>query len=1112
MNLYHLGELLNNTPAFKDLLNTLQNKDLCRVSLCLAEQAQCYLAAAVFDILKRPVLFITAHSETAGRRFDQLRLWLKPGDELFLFPDKERASGLITESPAINAERMKILFMLAQSEQRKQYKIPSFIVASALSLAGRHVRREELLVNSINISQGKQLRQSDLLSDLNKAGYQYEDVVEIPGTFGKRGGIIDIFPTGIDQPVRIEFFGDVIESIREYDAKTQRSIKLIRGLTIAPAADNTGGSTACILDYLTQDTIVFADEIAQIEAELEKIEKEEAALCDDEEKAGIKHITHNYFSLQEIKSKIGTRRCFINLSAWNELHDSSQTEIKLQLRPASNYAGRFPVFIEGLPQLRREKKRILIVSQQSDRVRELLREYNIEVFPVAEMENIPVEYSLTLVQGFLDGGFQLDDKLLILTDSELFGTVKQRRPLKSRPVRHHWFLNDINTGDLVVHIEHGIGRFAGTTRKMMAGIEKEYLILEYAGGDTLYVPVEQVDRVSLYIGGGERTPALHRLGTQEWNRTRQKVKESVENIAGELIELYAKREAGEGIAFPRDTLWQKELEAAFPYMETLDQLEAVNSVKQDMESARPMDRLICGDVGYGKTEIAVRAAFKAVMNGKQVAVLVPTTILTQQHINTFSERLNTYPVKIASLSRFASAKEQNTVIANLKEGNIDICIGTHRILQKDVQFKDLGLVIIDEEQRFGVAHKDHFKKMRQSVDVLTLSATPIPRTMHMALSGIRDMSTIETPPENRLPINTYVGEFSNHVIREAILREIEREGQVFIVHNRVHSIGALSCRLKEIVPEASIAVAHGQMNEEQLERIMTDFIEGKNDVLVTTTIIESGLDMPNVNTLIVDSADKLGLTQLYQLRGRVGRGSNAAYAYFLFDSGKRLTEHARERLKTIAQATELGAGFAIAMKDLEIRGAGNLLGVEQSGNIASVGFNYYCQLLAEAVEQIKARRLGEASEKKTEFPSVSVDIKLTAYIAQDYIENTRTRFNIYQRLARCTKLKGLVEIEEELNDRFGEAPVETQNLLFIVKIKVLALQAGIEAVSNDDGQIILAFRDGVFPDSNTITLPMKKSVYFGNRQIRIDLDKTGGNWRALLTELLERITDAGTRN
>jgi transcription-repair coupling factor (superfamily II helicase) len=977
-----------------------------------------------------------------------------------------------------------------------------------LSLASRSIGVRDLISSCLTVDKGLQIKQASLLDRLQSIGYEYDEVVELPGTFGKRGGIVDVFPVGRDQPVRLEFFGDEIDSVREYDARTQRSLSLLAAITIPPAREMSSESDANILDYLPPGAVVILDDPSQIEAEIERIEEQAAGMKSQEGNSSDHTSELPYLGWKQIADKFKNSGRIVELSEWDAEGEPSAGNLQVPIVHAPNFAARFAALFDSLPELRTENNRVLIVSMQAERVRELLLDHGVEVYPQVSLQQLPVVGSLTLIQGSINGGWRIPGEMLLLTDYELFGIIKQRRSMKSRPVRHHWFLNDISIGDLIVHVEHGIGRFAGVTRKIAAGVEREYLVLEYAGSDTLYVPVDQVDRVSLYIGGGERTPSLSRLGSQEWNRARQKVKESVANIAGELIELYAGREAGGGVAFSPDTMWQKELEASFPYVETADQLAAVEAVKSDMESARPMDRLVCGDVGYGKTEIAVRAAFKAVMDGKQVAILVPTTILAQQHMNTFRERLKTYPVKVEMLSRFCSHSEQLDVIHRLADGAVDICIGTHRLLQKDVVFKDLGLAIIDEEQRFGVAHKEHFKKMRQTVDVLTLSATPIPRTMHMALSGIRDLSTIETPPENRLPVITYVGDFQNKLVRESILREMERDGQVFVVHNRVNSIGALAFKIGELVPEASIAVAHGQMEEDKLEKVMADFMDGRSNVLVTTTIIESGLDMPNVNTLVVDSADKLGLTQLYQLRGRVGRGANVAYAYFLFDSGKQLTDHARERLKTIAQATELGAGFAIAMKDLEIRGAGNLLGVEQSGNIAAVGFNYYCQMLAEAVEALKAKSEGLARQPKVVEPALSIDLKIPAFIPEDYIADTRTRFNIYQRLAKSFELTEVNNITEELVDRFGDPPVEAANLLYMVTLRCLAVRTGAESVFSNEGLITISFHDDASTERGFSNITRARGIKIGNRQIRINIEMMGDDWKEGLKRLFEELASA----
>ncbi|MDD5045356.1 MAG: transcription-repair coupling factor, partial [Candidatus Omnitrophica bacterium] len=634
-----------------------------------------------------------------------------------------------------------------------------------------------------------------------------------------------------------------------------------------------------------------------------------------------------------------------------------------------------------------------------------------------------------------------------------------------------------------------------------AGTEKEYLMLQYAGNDILYVPSDQIDRVSRYVGEGERIPILSKLGTQEWVRTRHKAKEAAELLAHDLLLLYAAREVVPGYAFSRDTVWQQELEAAFPYVETPDQLQAQQDVKQDMEKSKPMDRLVCGDVGYGKTEVAIRAAFKAVMDGKQVAVLVPTTVLAQQHFTTFSERLEAFPVKVEMLSRFRSDREQHEVINGLNNGTVDICIGTHRLIQKDIVFKNLGLLIIDEEQRFGVNHKEFLKKMRGEVDVLTLSATPIPRTLHMSLVGVRDMSTMETPPEARLPVKTYVAEYNDHLVREAILREIERNGQVFFVHNRVQSIAMIAQNLRELVPEAEIAVGHGQMPEDELEKVMTSFTQGTVDILVCTTIIESGLDMPNANTIIINKADKFGLTQLYQLRGRVGRGANLAYAYFLYD-GKRLSEIAHKRLRTIYEATELGAGFGIAMKDLEIRGAGTLLGHRQSGHITAVGFSLYTRLLADAVEEQKAIMAGK-EKPEPKLPPPITDLPLDAFIPEYYVSDVETRLEMYRTLGEIDSVEKIDDILKEYTDRFGKPPTELHNLLYVVKIKVMAAKSGIESITMEEEKIVIRRFQGKPFNAQRFMASLSDGVTVGHTQIKIDYKKIGNGWRVVLEGVIK---------
>jgi len=779
-------------------------------------------------------------------------------------------------------------------------------------------------------------------------------------------------------------------------------------------------------------------------------------------------------------------------------------------------------------------QRVFVVSHQANRLAELLQKENIHTSPASQIEQMPPPASITLLQGSLDGGWAMDEGLTLITDAELFGFVKQPRAGRKRPIPHRWFLPQLSPGDYVVHVDHGIARFHGLTRMSSDGTEREYLVLEYAAGDRLYVPTERIDRVGRYVGAGDHAPPLSRLRTPEWQRTKKRVEESVAEIARELLDLYAVREVAPGFAFSGDSLWQQELEASFPYMETPDQIEAIVAVKEDMEKATPTDRLICGDVGYGKTEIALRAAFKAVMDNKQVAILVPTTVLAQQHFITFTQRLQTFPLRVEMLSRFCPPEKEREVLAGLAVGTVDICIGTHRLLQKDVTFKDLGLVIIDEEQQFGVVQKEKLKQVRREVDTLALSATPIPRTLHMSLAGIRDMCIVETPPEERLSVKTYVGVYDATLVREVVLRELERNGQVFFVHNRVQSIALAASKLQDMVPEARIAIAHGQMPEEQLEKVMTDFMAGKHDVLVTTTIIQLGLDMPNVNTLIIDRADKFGLAQLYQLRGRVGRGINQAYAYFFFDRGRQLTPQAYKRLRTIFEATELGSGFGIAMKDLEIRGAGNLLGVKQSGHIAALGFELYCQLLAEAVEELKAssrslslegRGIGEGGIKKSVIAGdakqpPNISLPLTAHIPEEYVSNLNTRLSLYHRLARVEHIGEVEDMAQEFKDRFGPLPAPVENLLYMVRIKVLATQAEVSSVSTQGRHIVMKPRTANSPlkirgagsrprpdnvgmkSAGVMSKYLDSALKIGATQIKLDTRLLGDSWREVLEEIL----------
>ncbi len=696
--------------------------------------------------------------------------------------------------------------------------------------------------------------------------------------------------------------------------------------------------------------------------------------------------------------------------------------------------------------------------------------------------------------------------LHLLTDAELFGWKRPepRRRQQPRALPPESGFADLEMGDYVVHIEYGIGRFAGLRKRTLDNSEREYLLIEYAGSDILYVPIHQADRLSRYVGADDTAPQLNRLGTQDWTRTKEHTQRAVEEIARELLELYAAREHIQGHAFGPDTPWQHELEAAFPYVETEDQLRAISEVKGDMENHQPMDRLICGDVGYGKTEVALRAAFKAVMDGRQVAILVPTTVLAQQHFNTFSRRLLPFPVKVEMLSRFRSPNEQRQILFELAEGQVDVIIGTHRLLQPDVLLKNLGLLIIDEEQRFGVTHKERFKQLRTEVDVLTLTATPIPRTLYMSLTGIRDISMIQTPPEERLPIVTHVGAYNDKLVRQAILRELDRGGQVFFVHNRVQTIETIATKLRRLVPEAKIAVGHGQMDEHQLEDVMTSFARGDSDVLLSTSIIESGLDIPNANTLIVDRADWFGLAQLYQLRGRVGRATNQAYAYFFHPRSSRLTPEARARLETIGEQTELGSGMSIAMRDLEIRGAGDLLGTRQSGHIAAVGFHLYTQLLAQAVRHL--RGLGEAPHLPVATPTMTIDLPVPAYIPTGFVPDPALRIQLYRRLAELEDMVRIDDMQTELADRFGDLPPAVRGLLFQLRVKLRAQDANASAIGNENGQVSIRLPYLASTDRQALQMLLGHDVRVSRTAIWLPYEGVEEKvWQGNLLEVLHKL-------
>ena len=1146
LDLTQLLNLIEAMPAFRQLAAELETQK-GNLNTGVVDAAKPYVIGALYRRLPVPVFVVTAQPENSKKLYEQLLAWC-PAVDVKLFPEPDALPyQRIASDTTTEMDRIQVLSALADRNGGNP-----LVVASAPALMPKIAPYGEFVATFHTLESGMDVEPFRLLSRWQAMGYRTESMVEMPGSVSYRGGIVDIYPPTSDLPARLEFFGNTIESIRLFDPANQRSLKVVPSITIGPAAEvltplikdaaemapvlNGIDLTDCddevrqqweqdtamllgkqkpdsigyyaplfnrdsLLDYLPPDALVILDEPAEIEKVMDEIDNEAGELRQEKLAAGElpANYPRPYFTWDELEIK--KRRC-LNLTTWGLPRERPSL---LSFAPSPSYAGQLPAFILKTKQMLAQKSRVILISHQASRLSELLDEEGIIAPPRAEIKELPPPGSLTLVQGSLDAGWVMNNETYLFTDAEIFGFIKQRRFVKRHPVPRHKLFVDITPGDYVVHVEHGIAKFTGIATQRTDGTAREYLVLSYASGDRLYVPTDQIDRVSRYVGAGDRTPVLSRLGTQEWTRTKQRTSESVAIIAQELMSLYATREVVPGFAFSRDSVWQQELEGSFPYVETPDQAAALAQVKEDMEKSKPMDRLVCGDVGYGKTEVAIRAAFKAVMDGKQVAVLVPTTILAQQHYITFTQRLDAFPIRIEMLSRFRSPKEQESVLEGTADGSVDICIGTHRLLQKDVSFKDMGLLIIDEEQRFGVAHKEHFKKMRQAVDVLTLSATPIPRTLHMSLVGVRDMSTMETPPEARLPIKSYVAEYNDRLIREAILREAERNGQVFFVHNRVQSIALVAGNLRRLVPEARFAVAHGQMPEGELEKVMADFSRGQTDVLVTTTIIESGLDMPNVNTLIINRADRFGLTQLYQLRGRVGRGANLAHAYFFYNRENRLTPTAAKRLKTIFEATELGAGFSIAMKDLEIRGAGSLLGVRQSGYINAVGFSLYCQLLAEAVEKLKNRPAGRILPEPSRLPPSTVNLPLPAYIPEDYVTDLNTRLSLYRSLAQVDEIEQVEARAQELQDRFGKPPPEVRNLLYALRIKILAAQAGIESVSTEERQIVLRRFPGMRFDKEKLAPVLKEGIKLSLTQLRLSPRLLGKEWKGVLENILLKL-------
>jgi transcription-repair coupling factor (superfamily II helicase) len=1169
--------LLAATGTFASLVARLgDGSDLGRVGrhaglVAVPHGAKTYLAAALS--LGERAIWIARDAEIGDRVADELRAWLGGGASVAVLEPRTALAYERSELvPDETAARVAALASWRRGEAR-------ILVASVQALLQHTIAPEDVPAAPRELAVGARLHQVDLLHELLDLGYDPVAEVAGRGEFVRRGGIVDVFPPSSDLPIRIEFFGDEIDSLRSFDPTDQRTTGPVERAVLLPATEFLlpAGGAAIIRERLGRLGGRLGD---RLQVDLERFSEpadeprepglgrsSRAMTIGDAAEVwaphlapatGFDHIDAGTLLILDEPGDIaeagaflwrqaderqaeltaaaelpkGWPSTFMTERAWKaRLHASRTLELTWESEPAAatmaaggrssgdpfgwrepvlplGRAGRLEDAVAGW---REDGARIVLASDQAPRLADILDAAGLPVAVVDRIDGAPPPGSVTLLGRSLNGGFMGGpDGITFVTDRELFGTVRVRRPKALRRVVPRDILERLTAGDLVVHIDHGVARYEQLLRRGTDGDERDYLELGFAGGDRIFVPVEQIERVTRYAGG-ER-PNLSKLGGTEWQRAKQRVRKAVADLADDLLALYAARAAAHGHPFGADTPWQGEMEASFPYEETVDQLRAALEVKADMERQRPMDRLVVGDVGYGKTEVALRAAFKATQDGKQVAVLVPTTVLAAQHHTTFSQRFAAYPLEVRLLSRFVGAKEQAATIAGLAAGTVDIVIGTHRLLSKDVRFADLGMVVVDEEQRFGVAAKERLKQLRREVDVLTLSATPIPRTLNLAMAGIRDLSVIETPPEDRLPIQTRVAEASAGLVRDAILRELDRGGQVFYVHNRVETIEAQAEQLRRLLPDARFVVGHGQMPEGALEKVMIAFADGAADVLVCTTIIESGLDIPNANTIIIDRADTLGLAQLYQLRGRVGRSARRAYAYLLYRRRERLSDEARKRLQAIFNASELGAGFQIALSDLEIRGAGNILGGEQSGHMAAVGFDLYSRMLAEAVEDQKARHEGRPPVIAA--PSAVIDLPMDAHLPDEYVADEAPKLELYRRLANARTADDIAAFRQEVTDRFGPPPDPVERLIEVAELRLAAEAAGVSSISRESGWLVVRFGATL---SRSMAMRLlgegglpgvrPSDVTFASNQVRVRAPTPAGRAWELTRSIVARLRD-----
>lgn len=1026
----------------------MQSKGMFRINGCINSQ-KTHMMYALGDGLKFKVI-VTSSETKASQLYEEYKNL--PGEAL-LYPAKDLLFYQADiRSRQLTRARMSVIQNVIEG-------IPSTIITSFDALMDQLLPMGEIKKNMIHIDYDTMIDLPQLQLQLAGMGYNREVQIEGPGQFAVRGDIVDIFPLTEENPIRIELWGEEIDKLHYFDVESQRSVEDVTSVIIAPATEypESGEHGVSFLEYFDEkETMLFLDEPIRLLEKGQAVEDEfyEAKQKRAESGYQTEHGDPVIFATKEVTA-ILNRYSSVGFFALEKKGRELDTRgsIGVHTQSVGSYNGSFDMLVNDLKKYKRNGNRVVLVSGSRSRAKRLaedLREdYDLRSFYTEDADREVQPGEIMVIYGYVAEGYEYPMlKFTVLSESDIFGKKKAKKKRKKYEGRRIQDFAELKPGDYVVHENHGLGIYVGIEKIEVDKVAKDYMKISYANNGNLYIPATQLDLIQKYANADAKAPKLNKLGTQEWNRTKTKVKGAVREIAKDLVKLYATRQQTEGYQYGPDTVWQTEFEEMFPFEETEDQIFAIESVKKDMESPKIMDRLICGDVGFGKTEVAIRAAFKAVQESKQVVYLVPTTILAQQHYNTFVQRMKDFPVTIELLCRFRTPAQQKKTIEDTKKGKVDILIGTHRVLSKDVSFKDLGLLIIDEEQRFGVQHKETIKKMKENVDVLTLTATPIPRTLHMSLIGIRDMSVLEEAPNDRMPIQTYVMEQNDELIREAIQRELSRDGQVYYVYNKVEDIEEVTNRIRRLVPEANVEYAHGQMKETVLERIMYDFLNGEIDVLVSTTIIETGLDISNVNTMIIQDADKFGLSQLYQLRGRVGRSNRMAYAFLFYRRDKMLREVAEKRLSAIRQFTDLGSGFKIAMRDLEIRGAGNLLGAQQHGHMQAVGYDLYCKMLNEAVKLLKG-------EMKEDSFTTTMDISVDAFIPDTYIKNEYQKLDIYKRIAAIESVEEMEDMYDELRDRFGEVPKKVEKLLDVAVVKAKAHSLYMTSVEQKGDRYIL---------------------------------------------------------